>query len=150
LCIWPHRDPLDVWPSTLAITAVLYGAITDWTMDFKELGPAFIESVGASLSQAIANPLIDDPRIFHVQFKALAKDPVGTIRNAYAHWGKAVTPEFELRMRAWLDDPANRPDRYGRYNYGLEPFGLTREMVEQAFAPYREHYGYGAHEPVDA
>ncbi len=142
LCIWPHRDPLDVWPSTLAITAVLYGAITDWAMDFKELGPAFISSVGASLSQAIQNPLIDDPRIVHVDFRELAKDPVATIKTAYAHWGKTFSPEFEQRMRAWLADPANRPDRYGRYDYGLEPFGLDREMLEEAFAPYRERYGF--------
>ncbi|HTZ70520.1 MAG TPA: sulfotransferase, partial [Acetobacteraceae bacterium] len=31
LCIWPHRDPVDVHRSTLAITAILYGAITDWS-----------------------------------------------------------------------------------------------------------------------
>jgi hypothetical protein len=44
-------------------------------------------------------------------------------------------------MQAWLADPANRPDRYGRYGYTLEPFGLTDAMLEKAFRPYRERFG---------
>lgn len=140
LCIWPHRDPLQVHPSTLAITAVLYGAITDWTMDFKSLGPAFVESIRQSLDATLDNPLVDDPRIFHVDFKQVAHDPVGTIQRAYSHWGLASTPEHESRMRAWLADPANSPDRYGRYPYALEPFGLSTEMLTKAFANYRKRF----------
>ena len=140
LCIWPHRDPLQVHPSTMAITAVLYGAITDWTMDFKGLGPAFVESIRQSLDATLDNPLVDDPRIFHVPFKDVAHDPVGVIQRAYSHWGLASTPEHEQRMRAWLADPSNRPDRYGRYPYALEPFGLTEDMVTDAFANYRKRF----------
>jgi hypothetical protein len=141
LCIWPHRDPAEAWPSSLAITAVLYGAITDWAMDMAALGPAFVESVSNSLTQAIRNPLVDDPRIVHVDFRTLAKDPIATIRRAYALWGKPWPSGFEARMQAWLADPANRPDRYGRYGYTLEPFGLTEAMLEKAFRPYRERFG---------
>jgi hypothetical protein len=43
-------------------------------------------------------------------------------------------------MKAWLGDPANRPDRYGRYSYALEPFGLTKPMIEGAFAPYIDRF----------
>lgn len=140
LCIWPHRDPLQVHPSTMAITAILYGAITDWTMDFKTLGPSFVDSIRQSLDATLANPLIDDPRIFHVGFNDVAHDPVGTIQRAYSHWGLAVTTEHETRMRAWLADPANRSDRHGRYPYALEPFGLTEDMIVSAFADHRKRF----------
>lgn len=143
LCIWPHRDPLEVHPSTMAITAVLYGAITDWAMDFKAMGPAFVESIRRSLEATLDNPLVDDPRIFHVAFKDVARDPVGTIQRAYAHWDLESTAEHERRMRAWLADPANRADRYGRYSYALEPFGLTRDMLTDGFANYRKRFSLG-------
>jgi len=143
LCIWPHRDPSHVHPSTLAITAVLYGAITDWAMDFKALGPVFVESIRQSLETVLASPLIDDPRIVHVDFGALTRDPIGQIRRAYAHWGKPVTPEFEARMRAWLADPGNRSDRYGRYPYTLEPYGLSEALLERSFDGYRRRFGLG-------
>lgn len=143
LCIWPHRDPVHVHPSTLAITAVLYGAITDWAMDFRALGPAFVESMRQSIEETLANPLVDDRRIVHVDFGELISDPVAVIQGAYRHWGKAVTPLFEARMRAWLADPANRADRYGRHDYALEPYGLTRQGLERAFDGYRRRFRLG-------
>jgi hypothetical protein len=143
LCIWPHRDPIEVHPSTLAITAVLYGAITNWTMDFRTLGPAFVESIARSVAAAIESPLVDDPRIFHVDFRAMTRDPIGTVRSAYAHCGREISPEFEARMETWLADPGNRPDRYGRYNYALEPFGLSREMIEEQFEGYSRRFRLG-------
>ncbi|SCW60363.1 Sulfotransferase family protein [Sphingobium faniae] len=143
LCIWPHRDPVQVHPSTMAITAVLYGGITNWQMDFKTLGPAFVDSIAASVSEAMENPLVDDPRIFHVDFHDLTRDPVDVIRRAYGHWNLDYTSEFERRMRGWLADPANASNRYGRYDYALEPFGLTREMIETAFEGYSRRFKLG-------
>jgi len=53
------------------------------------------------------------------------------------------TPEFDSRMRTWLADPANASNRYGRYDYALEPFGLSREMIETAFEGYSRRFGLG-------
>ena len=143
LCIWPHRDPVEVHPSIMAITAVLYGGITNWQMDFHALGPAFVESIAASLAETMGNPLVDDPRIVHVDFKDLTSDPVDVIRRAYGHWQLDYTPEFDSRMRTWLADPGNASNRYGRYDYALEPFGLSREMIEKAFEGYSRRFRLG-------
>lgn len=143
LCIWPHRDPIEVHPSTMAITAVLYGAITNWQMDFRELGPAFVQGIAQSVAQAIESPFVDDPRILHVDFRELVRDPIAIVRKAYGQWGLDYGPEFEARMRAWLADPANAPDRYGRYRYTMEPYGLTREMIETAFKGYCRRFSLG-------
>lgn len=143
LCIWPHRDPVQVHPSTLAITSVLYGGITNWQMDFKALGPAFVESIAVSVREAMTNPLIDDPRIYHVDFHDLTRDPVDVIRRAYGHWGLDYTTQFDARMRAWLADPSNASNRYGRYDYTLEPFGLDRAMIENAFEGYSRRFKLG-------
>lgn len=143
LCIWPHRDPVEVHPSTLAITAVLYGGITDWQMDFASLGPDFVKSIASSVEEAMTSPLIDDPRIVHVDFRELTRDPIATIQRAYRHWGLCFPPETETRMRAWLADPSNASDRYGRYSYAMEPFGLTREMIENAFEGYSRRFNLG-------
>ena len=143
LCIWPHRDPVEVHPSTLAITAVLYGGITDWQMDFEALGPIFVESIAHSVAEAMESPLVDDPRIVHVDFRALTRDPIAVIRQAYDHWGLDFSPAFAARMQSWLADPANAPDRYGRYSYAMEPFGLDREMIETAFEGYSRRFRLG-------
>jgi hypothetical protein len=143
LCIWPHRDPVEVHPSTMAITAVLYGAITNWQMDFKELGPVFVQGIAQSVAQAIESPFVDDPRILHVDFRELTHDPIAIVRKAYGAWGLDYSEPFEARMKAWLADPANAPDRYGRYRYTMEPYGLTREMIETAFESYSRRFRLG-------
>jgi hypothetical protein len=141
LCIWPHREPIAVHASTLAITSVLYGALTDGKMDWRQFGPAYLRAMREAIKAVLADPLIEDPRIIHLRFQDLAKDPVGTIQNIYASAGLRYTNEFEQKMRTWLVDPANQSDRYGRYPYDLEPFGLKPEDVTAAFAQYSRRFG---------
>ena len=43
-------------------------------------------------------------------------------------------------MRAWLADPANRTDRYGRYAYSYAPFGLDPQWVRELFTDYRKRF----------
>jgi hypothetical protein len=68
---------------------------------------------------------------------------VATIQSIYARAGFPYTHTFEQKMRAWLADPSNHPDRYGRYPYNLEPFGLKSEDVTAAFAQYSRRFGLG-------
>jgi len=76
------------------------------------------------------DPLVDDPRIFHVAFHEFSRDPIGTVGKAYAQWDLPFTHDFEARMQAWLADPANSANRYGRYDYRFEPFGLSGGVFE--------------------
>ena len=141
LCIWPHRDPVDVHQSTLAIASVLYHSLTNGRMDWHQFARGYIESTRAGLDRVLADPLIDDSRIMHLRFKDLAKDPIFAIKDLYRRFGMTFTPLFEQRMRAWLEDSAHRPDRYGRYPYSFEPFGLKAEDVARMFADYSERFG---------
>lgn len=143
LCIWPHREPVAVHSSTLAITAVLYGALTNGRINWREFAAGYLTSMRQALDAVLADPLIEDRRIVHLKFEELSKDPVATLRKVYAQAGFDYTPAFEARMHAWLADRANRPDRYGRYHYSLEPFGLKAQDVAAAFAQYSQRFGVG-------
>ena len=141
LCIWPHRDPLDLHASTLAIMAVLYGSLTNGKLDWRQIAAGYLEGVRQATETVLADPLVDDPRIVHLRFADVAKDPIAAIRSIYRQAGFEYTERFEARMRAWLESPANRPDRYGRYPYSLEPFGLAAAAVRAAFASYSKRFG---------
>ncbi len=141
ICIWPHRDPVDVHQSTLAISAVVYHPITHGRIDWHQFAHGYLEATRAGIDRVLADPLVDDPRIVHLRFKDLTRDPVVTIKRIYSRFNLAYSDEFEERMRAWLDDPGHRSDRYGRYPYSLEPFGLNREDVARMFADYSERFG---------
>jgi len=141
LCIWPHRNLGEVCPSLMALLATIYGSLTDWRLDFQSMGPAFIEGIRQGLEASLANPRIDDPRIVHVRFDQLTRDPLSVIRTAYAAWALPMSGAFDRRMQAWLDDPTNHPSRHGRYPYALEPFGLTHAHMASAFGAYHERFG---------
>jgi hypothetical protein len=141
LCIWPHRDPVEVHQSTLAIASVLYHAVTNGEMNWREFGAGYLQSTRQAMNALLANPLIDDPRIIHLRFRDLSKDPIDIIRGVYDRAGFEYSGAYEQRMRAWLADPANRPDRYGRYPYGLEQFGLKAAEVASTFLDYSERFG---------
>lgn len=141
VCIWPHRDPVEVHQSTLAIASVLYHAITKGRMDWPEFARGYIDATRASIDRVLADPLIEDPRIVHLKFKDVAQDPIATIQRIYRQLNLTCTSEFERRMRVWLDDPAHRSDRYGRYPYSLEPFGLKAQDIARLFADYSRRFG---------
>jgi hypothetical protein len=140
LCVWPHRDPVEIQASTLAISVVVYDSITGRHSDWKPYARAWVEGMKLGLDHAMASPLIDDPRIMHLDFREVAADPVSVVRKVYDRGGLDFTPGFEQRIRAWLADPSNRTDRYGRYRYTYEPFGLEAGWVRELFTDYRRRF----------
>ena len=136
LCVWTHRDPVQIQASVLTIASVLYDAITSGKTDWKAYARATVEGIKAGLDCVLSSPLIDDPRVVHINFNELTSDPIGCVRQVYERGRLPFTAEFATRMRAWLNDPENRADRYGRYGYSLEPFGLEADWVREQFAPY--------------
>ena len=50
-----------------------------------------------------------------------------------------VKRSSELIQR-WLLDPKNRSDRYGKFRYSLEPFGISADEMDEIFRPYRERF----------
>jgi hypothetical protein len=141
VCIWPHRDPSEIMPSILAIIMTLYGTINHWRIDPREIGAAQVEGYRVALNHIVQDPMANDPRVHHVNFRRLKADPIAAIREFYEAIGLEYSDTFAAAMRAWLDDPANDSNRYGRYQYSLEPYGVDPGYVRDAFAAYRQRFG---------
>jgi hypothetical protein len=141
LCIWPHRDPTAIQASTLAICAVLYDAISPGQIDWRQYARQWVERIKAGLDHVLRSPLLNDDRVLHLDFRSVTEDPIGAVRKIYQKRAIELTSEAEGRMRAWLADPSNRTDRYGRYPYSYEPFGLSEDWVRELFSDYSRRFG---------
>lgn len=141
ICVWPHRSMTDVHTSTVTIAAVLFDAINGGTIDWREYARTTALGIKAGLDHVMASPVVDDPRVVHVRFDAIAKDPVGVVRSVYERAALPFESEHERRMRAWLASPANRVDRYGRYPYDPASFGFTNDWIRELFADYHRRFG---------
>ncbi len=141
LCIWPHRPLGEIFASNIALRAAIYDTISGKANDWSAQARTSAISIKAAFDRVVESGLIDDPRIIHLPFSDISADPVGAVRNIYGRAGLSVSAEFTIRMKRWLDDPENRVDRYGRYPYSYEAFGLDKAWVEELFADYSARFG---------
>ena len=133
----------DIFASIIALTASVYDTISGAPRDWTEHARGSAEGMKAALDHLMASSIIDDPRILHMPFHDIARDPVGAVRTILEKRGGAMSAEFERRAQAWLDDPENQVDRYGRYPYSYEAFDLDKAWVEELFADYTERFCAG-------
>lgn len=141
LCVWAHRPLVEIYASNVALRAAVYDTIRGKPNDWTSQPRAMVQNMKAAFDRLMANDMIRDPRILHLSFRELSADPLGVVRQVYARAGQGVSAEFESRVAAWLADPENAVDRYGRYPYSYEAFGLDRAWVEDLFADYSRYFG---------
>jgi hypothetical protein len=141
LCIWPHRPIGDIFASIISLSTSIFDTVTNRPTDLKANARMHAEAFKPGLDAVMSQELIDDPRVMHVDFRALTADPMQCIRDIYGKLDLPVTDDFATRVGAWLEAPENQVDRYGRYPYSYEALGLDREWVEDLFAGYSKRFG---------
>lgn len=141
LCVWAHRPLSEIYASNVTVRAATYDTINGKPMDWSGQAKARAEQMKVTVDHMMANAIINDPRIMHIPFHELAEDPIGTVKKIYARRGLTMNAEYERRLEAWLADPENKVDRYGRYPYSYEPFGLDKKWIQQLFADYSKRFG---------
>lgn len=139
-CIFPHREPAQFIPSNLAIAAAVYDGISSGMLDRRTLGSAVFKDYNTRMAQMLADPALDDPRVTHVAFSQFIADPVATLRAWYEACGFGWSTDGERAMRAWLMDPANDGERYGRHRYHFSAFGIDWDRESAAFDDYRRRF----------
>ena len=132
LCVWGHRPIVEIYASIALLSASIYDTITGEPGDLKQTSKVIAEAMKAGFDQIMADDMIDDPRLVHLPFREITADPVGVVRDLYSRMDEEVTPEFETRMKAWLDAPENQVDRYGRHPYSYEALGLDPGLGRRA------------------
>ncbi len=77
--------------------------------------------------------------MFDVSHKAIAADPMGTVRSVYDHFDLPFTAAAEQAMRAWIEHPAQH---MSSVKFSLADFGLDADQVEAGFGDYGARFGH--------
>ena len=133
-----HRDPARVLPSICSLVtgwrglyegAVDHEAIGNWQLDM------WSSMVGTAMTvRATSNP----KQFFDFSFQELVADPIAAIGRMYEHFGFDLTPEAEVRMKAWHAE--NPQGKHGGHRYSAADFGLTDADIGTRFATYMRHF----------
>jgi hypothetical protein len=69
----------------------------------------------------------------------VVKDVPGVVRAVYERSGRRLTDEAYAATTCW--DDARPQGRFGRNEYTMARYGLTRDVVEAEFAEYLDRFG---------
>ncbi len=136
--IWTHRDPFTAAGSLCSLISLGHGAFLN-EVDYKWLGQNYPAQC-AEHANRIMNfrDKFGESRVIDVQYGDMMRDPLGVMRRLYKQLGDEFTPEAEAGIQAWVDD--NPQDKFGRHEYNLEKYGLTKQGLEPMFERYLSRY----------
>ncbi|MFT4053064.1 MAG: sulfotransferase [Novosphingobium sp.] len=136
--VMTHRDPADVLGSIGSLIENVRKVYSD-EVDLEGIGHSFMETFALMIERQDAfRAAHGQDSILDVQYVNVMKDPLGTCRNIYDHFGEPFTANAEAAMQAYM--AANPKGKHGTHDYSLERYGLTREGVHAVFADYIERY----------
>lgn len=136
--LYIHRDPVQVIASRIQMAADLCEGLTG-TVDMAEQARIHLAASRAGFHAIMNNPMMQDPRVFHVRYPDFMAEPVGTIRHFYAFADYPWMSGAEQAMRDYL--ARNKGDRYGKFVYSTDLIGVELAQLHEEFAPYRQRYG---------
>jgi Sulfotransferase family len=136
--VWTHRDPYTATGSLCSLITLGHMAYMG-KIDKEWLGENYPWQAAEHARRGMAaRDAIGEDRIIDVHYADMTRDPMGTMRKLYKQLGDELTPEAETAMQGWVDD--NPQDKFGRHEYKLAQFGLTKEKLEPMFAEYLRRY----------
>lgn len=138
-CFWMHRRPDEYLISMLEMLEIVYQPINGslYNVDPKQI----IADLRNGFDYILNSPCIDDSRIHHINFHQFIKDPVASLAPCYEKAGVDFTQDFARKINQWLDNPANRSDRYGKLTYDENKYGVSKQDIRELFADYYQRFG---------
>lgn len=126
-----HRNPVDTVPSGLRLLECFYKPFTVRHPD----PDVYVEGVkGAAEAHMDWRATQSDTRFLDIPFSQLVSAPERTLRAMYAYAGEPLSEASLKRMLDW--NQSNPKNKYGKFDYTLEQFGLTKERIGADFAGY--------------
>ena len=140
LFIQTHREPSQFMGSWNSLVERVRSVAIE-SHSREALGNEQLDFMSGMLNEAIrfrqSRPELED-RWVDVSYFDLVQDPLAVVRYIYDRFGWTLEPDAVAEMKDWLFRQAAQRRRDVRHRYRLEDYGLTREEVDAAFAPYRE------------
>ncbi|MXV90595.1 MAG: sulfotransferase [Acidimicrobiia bacterium] len=133
-----HRDPRKTVASFCSLVAHARGMFSDCVDPF-EIGEHWFRKTRRMVQRsAQAREDAGDRRFVDVSYYDLTRDPIAELRRICSRAGIAFDDVAELTATRCIE--ANPKDRFGKHVYRLSDFGLSEQMVDEAFSSYREKH----------
>jgi hypothetical protein len=136
--IWTHRDPLTATGSLCSIISMSHKMLMG-RVDTEWLGEDYPWQAQQHAARGMDfRDRHGEDRVIDVHYAEMIDDPLGTMKKLYAALGDEWTPEAEAGIQGWLDE--NPQNKFGKHEYKLAQYGLSKERLEPMFERYLARY----------
>jgi hypothetical protein len=136
-----HRDPIQALASNCSLAHMLRTG-TDPNYDPKIVGRDMLNLVREHVDHLVAFDIAQSKAgrssLVHVDYYRLADSPETVMPDVFEAVGLEWTPVVEDRIRTWRAE--NPKGKRGTHAYTLDDYGLDRDTVADALAPYIERF----------
>ena len=140
LFIQTHREPVDFMGSWCSLVERVRAQISE-PSPRADLGAEQLKAMSRMLHRAVdfrrSHPELED-RWHDVSFYDLVHNPLEVVGGIYRRFGWSIEPESVQAMRAWFWKQEQQRRAEKRHTYDIADYGLTGDVVNDAFARYRE------------
>jgi hypothetical protein len=137
--VMTHRDPVQTLASISKMTSKLRARGAAAPLDFAEIGRDMLHFVQRHIDRIMAFDRTEaGRRVVHVDYYALAEDPVSALRKIHAALGIDSPQHVCDAVAAWRRE--NPKNARGRNDYELAQFGLEEGPVAEQFSPYMRRF----------
>ncbi|KHK91346.1 sulfotransferase family protein [Novosphingobium malaysiense] len=136
--VWTHRDPFTATGSLCSIISMSHRMFlgapdTEWLAeDYPWQAQQHAERIMDFRDK------YGEDRIIDVHYDRLVNNPVDEMKQLYASLGDEWTAEAEAGIQQWVDE--NPQGKFGKHEYKLDQYGLTKADLEPLFERYLSRY----------
>jgi hypothetical protein len=136
--VWTHRDPYTATGSLCSLIGNAHSRFLGY-VDRAWIGANYPAQLAEHANRMMAvRDEIGRDLVYDLHYADMLRDPIATFRRLYAWLGDDFTPQVEASMQAWLD--INPQGKFGRHEYQLADYGLSKATLEPCFADYLARY----------
>ena len=133
-----HRDPRIAVTSFCSMVAHGRGMFSDH-VDPIEIGRHWCEKTQRMVEWAMKiRSETPEGRFVDVSYYDLIREPIAQVQRIYQVAGIEFDDEAEGLAEKYVG--GNPQNRFGKHHYRLEHFGLSEQVMDEAFAAYRAAY----------
>jgi hypothetical protein len=136
--VMTHRDPLDVVGSACSLIKHVRALHSD-TVDLEYIGWSMVDIFEQMITRSETyRESHGQDSIYDLQYADQIRDPIGEMQKLYRHFDEPWTQAAEEGMKTHLT--ANPKGRFGKHDYTIEEFGLSKGLIRDRFGAYCEKY----------
>jgi hypothetical protein len=135
-----HRDPVRVLVSISSLVATLRRLASD-DVSLTRVAHYYARALAKGYDNTVAyrrSGMLPGSQVVDLYYQDFIRDPVGTVRRAYQHFGLELSDAAASAMHSFLDD--NPADKHGKHLYRFADIGMDEARVRSMFHGYQSYF----------